>query len=79
MAGNGNTYATKLDEAMKKSTSAWFDGLTKVELLQFLQDRPDISADDLRGMLRRENVTLGFGVQFTVSDGNAVADFGASE
>lgn len=79
MAGNGNSYATKLDEFMKKSASAWFEGLSKVELLQFLQDRPDISADDLRGMLKRENVTLGFGVQFTLADGNAVADFGASE
>ena len=79
MSGNGSTYASKLDESMKQATSKWFDGLTKVELLQFLQDRPDISADDLRGMLRRENVTLGFGVQFTVADGNAAADFGATE
>ncbi len=79
MAASGSTYSSKLDDAMKKATDSWFNSLTKVELLQFLQDRNDITVDDLRNMLKHENVTLGFGVQFTVADGNAIADFGAAE
>lgn len=79
MADTGSTYTAKLDEAMKQATESWFKGLTKTELLQFIQDRPDLSADDIRGMLEREGVVLGFGIQYDVAANTALADFGANK
>lgn len=77
-AENGSTYAPKLDEAMRKATTEWFDKLSKPELLQFLADRDDLTADMIRDMLKHEQVVLGFGIQYDLAGGKAQADFGAN-
>lgn len=77
--GNSETgvnYASKLDDIITQSATKWFDSLSKQELLQFLNDRDDITADALREMLKHENAVLGFGIQFDVANGKASADFG---
>lgn len=76
---NGTTYAAKLDKAMQESMQGWFSKLSKPEILQFLMDREDITADVLREMLKHEKVVLGFGLQYSVAEDKAKADFGASE
>ena len=79
MADTGSSYTAKLDESMKKATETWFKNLSKVELLQFMQDRPDLTADAIRGMLEREHVVFGFGIQYDVANNTAVADFGETD
>lgn len=76
---NGTSYAPKLDKAMQEATNGWFYKLSKAELLQFLMDREDITADKIREMLKHEKVVLGFGLQYSVAEDKAVADFGVSE
>lgn len=76
---NGTTYAPKLDKAMQDATQTWFDKMTKPELLQFIMDREDVTADMIRDMLKHEKVVLGFGVQYAVAEGKAQADFGVSQ
>lgn len=73
---NGSSYAPKLDESLKQAVGQWFDKLSKAELLQFLHDREDLTADMIRDMLRHEQVVLGFGLQYFVNDNKAQADFG---
>lgn len=73
---NGTSYAPKLDKAMQESMNAWFNKLSKPELLQFLMDREDVTADHLRDMLKHEKVVLGFGLQYSVAEDKARADFG---
>lgn len=73
---NGTTYAPKLDKAMQEAMQSWFNKLSKPELLQFLLDREDLTADMIRDMLRHEKVVLGFGLQYDVTSDKAAADFG---
>lgn len=76
---NGTSYAPKLDKTMQEAMNGWFSKLSKAEILQFLMDRDDITADALRDMLKHEQVVLGFGLQYSVAEDKAVADFGANE
>ena len=72
-------YSQKLDAALTRATSEWFTDLSKAELLQFMSDRPQITADVIRGMLASHHVVLGFGVQFESETKDATAQFEGAE
>lgn len=72
---NVNEYATKLDKGFTQAVEAWWNGLSKHEVLTYLDEQPTITADQIREMLANENCTLSFGVQFSVASKEAYTDF----
>ncbi len=69
------SYAKKMNEAMTQAANNWWNSLTKEELLAYLQDSPEITADVLRTMLRNEQATLSIGSSFNTVTRTASASF----
>lgn len=69
------TYATKMDSALTEAVKAWWEGLSKEDLLQFMQEQSDITADHIRAMLSNEQCNMIFGVAFSLATLDAAADF----
>lgn len=72
---NGGGYAPKMDNALTKAIADWWQGLSKDEILEYLREQPDVTADILRNMLANENCKLSFGVSFSAATHQSVADF----
>lgn len=75
MNDNGGGYAPKMDNSLTKTIADWWNCLTKEELLTYLLNQPDITADHIRHMLANEDCTLAFGVKFSAATCDAVTDF----
>lgn len=72
---NGAGYAPKMDKTLTDAVSGWWNGLSKEELLTYILNQPDISADHIRHMLANEDCTLEFGIKFSAATCDAVTDF----
>lgn len=72
---NSGGYAPKMDNSLGAAVAAWWGGLTKDELLDYLRDQPDVTADVLRNMLANENCVLSFGLSFSTATQDAVTNF----
>lgn len=72
---NSGGYAPKMDNSLSDAIKNWWCSLSKNEILDYLRDQPDVTADALRNMLSNENCALAFGVQFSASTMDAVTDF----
>ena len=72
---NGGGYAPKMDQALTKAVSDWWNSLDKNEILDYLRDQPDVTADILRNMLANENCKLSFGISFSAATHQSVTDF----
>lgn len=76
---DGQQYATKMDNVLRRVVAEWWDSLTKEELLTYLLEQPSITADHIRHMLSNENCMLSFGVNYSMSTRDANADFHTDE
>ena len=72
---NSGGYAAKLDQIAAAAYKSWWEGLTKEEILDYLRDQPQVTADNIRNMLANENCVISIGMAFDVSTHEAVADF----
>lgn len=86
MDGNINMQATNvgedlqdynylLEETLRKGLGEWFQNLSKEQLLKFLADRKDITADTIRKMMANSSMALLFGTSYDTASGDAAADF----
>ena len=76
---NSDNYDARLRAVLKAGIAEWFKGLSKEDLLQFLADRPAITADVLRDMMANYNLTVGFGTVFNTKNEEALAVFEKQE
>lgn len=72
---SGEGYAPKMDMGMSECIAQWWKGLSKAELLNYIAEQPNITADDIRRILANESTVLEFGVQFATNTGDAVTNF----
>lgn len=72
---NGSSYSSKLDAIMAKAYTDWWTGLSKEEILKYLADQQDITADKLRQMIGNMNSVLGFDTKFSTRTFDALVDF----
>lgn len=72
---NSGGYIPKMDNALATAINDWWINLTKEELLGYIKDQPDVTADVIRNMLANENCVLSFGVAFSAATKAAVTDF----
>lgn len=77
--GNSPDYATKMDKTLTEAVQAWWKGLSKEDLLNYMYEMPDITADHIRSMLSNEQCNLLFGVAFSLATLDAQADFHTSK
>ena len=71
----GAGYAEKLDKVLTSGVTNWYNNLSKQELLDFMKDRPDITADAIRSMMANSNIALGFATQFNTVTKSATSQF----
>ena len=74
-ATNGTSYGPKMDTVLSQSIRDWWKGLSKEEVLAYLAEQPDVTADVLRSMLAGMNTILAFDVRFSASANEASVDF----
>ena len=48
---DGQQYATKMDNVLRRVVAEWWDSLSKEELLTYLLEQPSITADHIRHAL----------------------------
>lgn len=77
--GNAADYATKMDNTLTDAVQAWWKGLSKKDLLHYISEQPDITADHIRNMLANEQCNLLFGVAFSLATLDAAADFNTAK
>lgn len=70
-----NGYQSKLDQAMADTMRAWWEGLSKEELLTYMAEQPQIDANFIRQMLSNANCIMGIGVKFSMTSKEALSDF----
>lgn len=75
---NGETYTNKMNDIMTEAATKWWKGLSKDEILAYLADQPDITADVLREILSNNSCVLQFGVKFDVANLGAQAAFSST-
>ena len=68
-------YAPKMDEVVSKAMKDWWTNLTKDELLKYLADQPNVTADVLREMMAGTNCVLAFDIRFSTNTTSASTDF----
>lgn len=62
------SFQENLNARIQESLNAWWNSLTKDEILDYLKGQPQITADYLRTMLSNEGITLQFGTSFNCVD-----------
>lgn len=77
--GSGDGYMKKMDAGLSGAISTWWNGLSKEEILDYLRDQPQVTADSLREMLANMNCALAFGVTFSTTTKGAITDFYTDE
>lgn len=70
-----SNYATKMNEILTEATSKWWNSLSKEDLLAYLAEQPDVTADTLRQMMSGTNCTLDFSLQYDTNQSTASATF----
>lgn len=72
---NEENYAPKMDKTLSQAINSWWAGLSKHDLLQYLDEQPTITADQIREMLAHESCVLSFGVQYDLAGAKAITAF----
>lgn len=72
---DGSGYAHKMDNAVTNAMQNWWKSLSKEELLAYLADQPNVTADNIRDMIRNMNSVLAFDIRFSTASEDAVTDF----
>lgn len=73
---NGNAdYTTPINAMLRETMNQWWENLTKEQILAYLAEQPDITADHLRQILANEDFVMSFGVSFATSSHHAEVDF----
>lgn len=73
-------YVDFINEVLTKGVSAWWNQLSKEELVNFISDNPYITADTLRQMITNSNVKLMFNVKYdSVTNMSAVNFFNSAK
>lgn len=72
---DGSSYAIKMDDIMTKSMNEWWEGLSKEELLKYIEEQEAITADHIRTMMKSVNGVLAFDVRYGLSGSMAAVDF----
>lgn len=75
----GTGYQSKLDEAVANTMKAWWDSLSKEELLTYMAEQPGIDANFIRRMLADANCVMGIGVKFSMTSKEAISNFHAEQ
>lgn len=74
-----SNYESKLNQAVSATMREWWDGLSKEDLLTYMAEQPQITADFIRQMLANENCVLGIGMMFSVTAKEARSNFHADQ
>lgn len=69
-----SSYESKLDQIMAQSMQTWWESLSKEELLTYMMEQPQITADFIRQMMANENCVMGIGVKFSMNAKDAKAN-----
>ncbi len=72
-------YVSKLDQSLANTMREWWEGLSKEDLLTYIAEQPQITADFIRQMLANENIVMGIGVKFHMTSKEAISDFHAAQ
>lgn len=72
---DGSGYAQKMDNAVTNAMQSWWKSLSKEELLAYLAEQPNVTADNIRDMIRNMNTVLAFDIRFSTASEDAVTDF----
>lgn len=78
MDGNiksGEAYSPKMIEAISNPVVDWWNNLTKEQILAFLAEQPNVTADFLRQILANAECELSFNVTFSTSSNKVNASF----
>lgn len=68
-------YQEKLDNRLTEVMDAWWLGLSKEELLEFMADLEDVTADSLRGILTEVDCTIAFRQAYSLTAKASTASF----
>lgn len=69
------SYENKINEGLTNALKAWWNSLTKEEILQYLASQETVTADTLRGLMADTNTELVFGMCFNTKALNADVNF----
>lgn len=72
---DGSGYAQKMDSAVTNAVQNWWKSLSKEELLAYIAEQPNVTADNIRDMIRNMNTVLAFDIRFSTASEDAVTDF----
>ena len=75
MENNNVQYAEKMNAGATEHLRNWWDNLTKTELLAYLADSPEVTADTLRNFFKNSGTTLTLSLSFDVASKEASATF----
>lgn len=68
-------YSEKMDVSATEQFRGWWESLTKQELLAYLADSPEVTADTIRDFFKNSGVVLSFSVSFDSVSKQAHATF----
>ena len=68
-------YAEKMNALATKAMQDWWNNLSKEQLLQYLADQPNLTADNIRQMLSSMNTVLAFDIKLSLNTMEAKTDF----
>lgn len=74
MTSNEN-YQQRLDRQVSNLIDAWWNGLSKDDLLEFIRDNKAITADMLRALFREQSVVIYSDLTFSTASNKAQVDF----
>ena len=74
-ASGRDGYTSKMNEVLTEAMSKWWNTLTKEELLAYIADSPQITADVLRTILYNEELKLSVNAMFDTTTQNSMASF----
>lgn len=68
-------YQQRLDRQISTLIDQWWNNLSKDDLLEFLRDNKNITADMLRALFKEQNVVLYSDLAFSTRTNKAQVDF----
>lgn len=75
MENSNVQYEAKMNAGATEQLCNWWDNLTKTELLAYLADSPEVTADTLREFFKNSNTTLSISLSFDIVTKEARATF----
>lgn len=75
MENSNVQYAEKMNAGATEQLCNWWENLTKTELLAYLADSPEVTADTIRDFFKNSNTTLSLSLSFDIVAKEAHATF----